>query len=172
MTRRSVDSIAAELGLSYIDLLHIDTEGFDPLVLQGARGLIEAQRVRVIVFELWSRRDMRETFVELLERSNYSCYIPPIYHVSKQMGKAVETHVNASFPFLIPINQGCFRDELRHIVSWSNAVCHVNRAGEEQLAASFASMMKFPWQVYDAKLPLCVGFEKAMKIKTTKTHTR
>jgi hypothetical protein len=173
LTRRSVDSVAAELGLPFIDLLHIDTEGFDPLVLQGARGLLQRGLVRVVVFELWSKRDMSEIFVDLLERFNYSCYIPPIYHANKQVFKPVATQLNASvFPFLIPVNQGCFRDELRHIVSWSNAVCHRNHAGDEALAAAFARLVQQPWQLYDAKPPLCAGFEKAMKVKTTKTKTK
>jgi hypothetical protein len=49
-----------EMGHRYIDLLKIDTEGFDASVLQGAAEALREQRIGVIVFEyhilgLWGR---------------------------------------------------------------------------------------------------------------------
>jgi len=47
----TVDEVCAELGLTYISFLKIDTEGHEMDVLQGARKLIEAGGVRAIQFE-------------------------------------------------------------------------------------------------------------------------
>jgi FkbM family methyltransferase len=55
---RTVDAICAELGIEHIDLLKVDTEGYDFHVLLGASEMISRQRVMVIQFEYgngWAR---------------------------------------------------------------------------------------------------------------------
>lgn len=47
----TLDAFAAEAGLAVIDLLKIDTEGFDLNVLRGALQLLEQKRIRMIHFE-------------------------------------------------------------------------------------------------------------------------
>jgi FkbM family methyltransferase len=47
----TVDGFAKERGIDVIDLLKIDTEGYESVVLQGARGMLEAGRVRFVLAE-------------------------------------------------------------------------------------------------------------------------
>jgi len=47
----TLTDFVAERGLDYIDLVKIDTEGFDRLVLEGARPLLAAGRISVAQFE-------------------------------------------------------------------------------------------------------------------------
>ncbi|CAF1090302.1 unnamed protein product [Rotaria magnacalcarata] len=61
-----------------IDVLKIDTEGFDPLVLQGASRLLQEQRIRLMIFEyhgvgMWSTTTL-EKVVHNLDRQGYACY--------------------------------------------------------------------------------------------------
>jgi hypothetical protein len=166
---RTVSGIVNEYSLPFVDLLHVDTEGFDPFVLFGAEELLVRHRVGVVVFELWSLIDMEAVFVNLLERHGYRCYIPPIYHREYRPPYKYNAS-NISFPFLVPVNFGCFREELRLMHSWSNAVCHLDNP---EYTEAFRSLVEtYVWQVWDAKPPLCYGFEKAMKLKSFKTKTR
>jgi FkbM family methyltransferase len=48
----TLDAYAAKHGIDRIDLLKIDTQGFELRVLQGARGLLQAGRVRSVLLEL------------------------------------------------------------------------------------------------------------------------
>jgi FkbM family methyltransferase len=47
----TLDDFAARRGIDSIALLKIDTEGFEPEVVRGAKGLLAARRVRHILFE-------------------------------------------------------------------------------------------------------------------------
>ena len=53
---KTVDGLAAELGLKRIDILLIDTEGLDPNVLAGASAMLGRQAVSILVFEYNSMR--------------------------------------------------------------------------------------------------------------------
>jgi FkbM family methyltransferase len=48
----TVDRFVAEHGLRHIDLLKIDTQGFDAEVIAGAAGLLAASRIRAVLIEL------------------------------------------------------------------------------------------------------------------------
>jgi hypothetical protein len=48
---RTGDTFCAEAGISAIDLLKIDTEGYDYYVLQGFKRMLREKRIRVIQFE-------------------------------------------------------------------------------------------------------------------------
>ncbi len=47
----TVDEQMKTLGLSHLFLLKIDAEGFDPLVLRGARETLSNRRVDMLQFE-------------------------------------------------------------------------------------------------------------------------
>lgn len=55
---RTVDAFCSELAIDGIDLLKVDTEGYDFHVLRGASAMISSQRIKVIQFEYgngWAR---------------------------------------------------------------------------------------------------------------------
>lgn len=61
-----------------IDLLKIDAEGFDPLVIQGADGVLNRHQVRLFLFEyhgvgMWSATSLQEV-VTNLDKKGYMCY--------------------------------------------------------------------------------------------------
>ena len=47
----ALDDFARQNQLSKIDILKIDTEGYEPLVFRGAKRLLEEQRIRLFIFE-------------------------------------------------------------------------------------------------------------------------
>lgn len=80
----TVDDFVKENNLRIIDILSIDTEGFDPLVLEGAHEVISNQKAKTIFFEYhmvgyWRRNaetsyKLEET-VNFLDFHGYDCYI-------------------------------------------------------------------------------------------------
>ncbi len=69
----TLDRFCLERNIDYIDLLKIDTEGFDLNVLQGAEGLLKKQAVSFIYFEFFRvDRDNDETHGgRLIDIHNY-----------------------------------------------------------------------------------------------------
>merc|ERR1712039_87352 len=76
----TVSALFAEFGLTHADVLTIDTEGFDPAVLQGAAGILAS--VRFVSFEI--HQDLRGTpwwtatligQVELLDEHGFDCFL-------------------------------------------------------------------------------------------------
>lgn len=76
---RTVDSICSELDIEQIDLLKVDTEGYDFHVLRGASTMITSQRVLAIQFEYgngWARAGSTLFHcLEWLSDRNYKTYI-------------------------------------------------------------------------------------------------
>lgn len=107
----SVDDFVASLPGSssrsfMIDILKIDTEGFDPAVLQGARGLLAAKGAAVVYFEyniwnLWKTTALKDVVAEL-ETFDYVCYFE---------GRPTYTRIT-----------GCWADAFE-FKGWSNVVC-------------------------------------------------
>jgi FkbM family methyltransferase len=60
---RTLDELAAELGIDRIDLLKVDVEGHELAVLEGARGLLRAGRVGAVQFEFGERNLASRTFL-------------------------------------------------------------------------------------------------------------
>ncbi len=61
-----------------IDVLEIDTEGFDPLVLKGATKVLQSNLVRLLIFEYhgmaeWQKKDLKDV-VDSLDQVGYDCY--------------------------------------------------------------------------------------------------
>ena len=81
----TVDAIVSQLRAkgtlgdkTLIDMLLIDTEGNDPLVIEGASDTLGRGLVRCLVFEYHNRGFWRETFLQhvtqSLEQYGYLCY--------------------------------------------------------------------------------------------------
>jgi FkbM family methyltransferase len=69
----TLDAFALEHGLERIDLVKVDTEGHDFSVIEGARGLLEEGRIRVLQFEytwrwIYSRTYLRDVFEFLRDK--------------------------------------------------------------------------------------------------------
>ncbi len=74
----TADAMASELDLPHIHVLKIDTEGHDPLVIQGASGLLSRQAVDILLFEYhgkgpWLNTRLK-TVVEELDAFGYTCF--------------------------------------------------------------------------------------------------
>jgi hypothetical protein len=62
-----------------IDLLKIDTEGADPLVLQGANKLLSQEKIRILIFEnhgigAWKTTSLLRV-IESLSNKGFICYM-------------------------------------------------------------------------------------------------
>jgi len=57
VTIRTLDSFCAEQNISHIDLLKIDTEGFDLDVLKGAESMLRARQIQFILAEVTYHRE-------------------------------------------------------------------------------------------------------------------
>ena len=51
MQQITVDDLCRDEGLDAVDLLAVDTEGYDPMVIVGATNLLSRRRIRVLEFE-------------------------------------------------------------------------------------------------------------------------
>jgi FkbM family methyltransferase len=102
----TVDAFILKHEIPYVDILKIDTEGYDATVIQGAMQSIASGKVGVITFEyhevgVWKEYKLRDV-VDWLNGLNYVCYFD---------GK----------PSLARMT-GCW-DDAYEIYSWSNVVC-------------------------------------------------
>ena len=74
----TLDAWAVVAAISLVDILVIDAEGFEPLVLAGARGLLSSSvRVRLFVFE-YSGMWVNETLANVVDDYDalgYSCFL-------------------------------------------------------------------------------------------------
>lgn len=66
----TVDDFAYENGVSYFDVLKIDTEGFDSAVLEGAEGMLTQHKAGLVFFEynvmgLWSNTTLQSVTARL-----------------------------------------------------------------------------------------------------------
>jgi FkbM family methyltransferase len=76
---RTIDAICSELGIDRVDLLKVDTEGYDFRVLRGASRMISEQRVMTIQFEYgagWARcGSTLLQCIEWLSERNYKTFL-------------------------------------------------------------------------------------------------
>jgi hypothetical protein len=101
--------------------LKIDTEGFDPAVLAGARNLLSLQVPSIILFEYhnkqaWATTSLKDVALDLAS-SGYVCYFD-------------------GAPKLTRIT-GCWHDSLE-IKQWSNVVCAVMGTSYHRLLESLS----------------------------------
>lgn len=66
----TLDHMAEQLNIEKIDFMKIDVDGFEPLVLQGAAGLLAERRISHIMFECTEERfnRMNSSTAELVEQ--------------------------------------------------------------------------------------------------------
>ena len=99
-----------------VDVLTIDTEGFDWRVLQGARSILT--RTRYIEFEYhikWEEGELLKDAVDYLEELGFICYF------AGRKGR------------LFKLTNGCWVNELYEVRVWSNVAC-VHRSEPAWLA--------------------------------------
>jgi FkbM family methyltransferase len=80
------DAFLQEIGVDHIDMLKIDTEGFDLMVLRGAARTLSEARIDVVQFEynwrwLLNNACLRDVFALVADKP---------YRVGKLVGKAIE----------------------------------------------------------------------------------
>ncbi|GIL61561.1 hypothetical protein Vafri_16020 [Volvox africanus] len=111
----TVDDLMRSRGLAYLDVLKIDTEGFDPAVLAGAYESLANQRVGLLSFEyhkLWNQSGSTlKQCVHYLDDLGYSCYYDG--------------------PVLAKVSGSCWKDAYE-IRRWSNIVCVRRGTGMEK----------------------------------------
>ncbi|CAM2713258.1 unnamed protein product [Rotaria socialis] len=75
----SLDDFADKNNLSKVDILKIDTEGYEPLVFRGAQRLLKEHRIRLFIFEYLADGVWRNTSLEIeiakLAKLDYVCYM-------------------------------------------------------------------------------------------------
>jgi FkbM family methyltransferase len=93
----TIDAFCASHGIPSIDILKSDTQGYDFEVLKGARGMLQAGRIRVLYFEFnfSALYDNLPTFDEVLRYLNGLGYVlEAIYRLnSASRNRAVFTDV-------------------------------------------------------------------------------
>ena len=103
----SVDDFVDAEGIKDIAILKIDTEGFDPDVIHGAKTTLEKGKVDILAFEyhklaLWAQTSL-ESIVVSLEMFGYACYLD-------------------GSPTLTRLDAQCWHTAYE-FKSWSNVVC-------------------------------------------------
>ena len=104
ITTNTLDQFIAEHNITEIDLLKIDTEGYEIPVLKGSIKALESNKIKMIYLEVgFSRNNVRNTFltdiVEFLVQNNFSLFgLYEIHHYDIQngnhFGNALFVHQN------------------------------------------------------------------------------
>ncbi|WP_041731085.1 FkbM family methyltransferase [Conexibacter woesei] len=100
---RTLDEVCRERGIEHVDLLKIDTEGFDLEVLRGAEELLAQQRVDVVEVEAGMNPENSthvpfETLKRHLERHDYRLF--GIYE-QKEEWPTLQPHLRRTNPVYI-----------------------------------------------------------------------
>jgi len=102
----TVDFLIQREKLDFVDVIKIDTEGYDAFVIQGAKETLKAHKTLLLLFEyhfVWHPpTSLKQTTAELQEWG-YVCYL------EGQRG-------------LLKLTHGCWSEQLE-IRSWSNVWC-------------------------------------------------
>lgn len=111
----TVDDLVAKFGFDYVDYMKVDTEGYDPAVLQGAHRSLAGQRIGVLQFEhhghnLWQHVNLRDVVAQMKDHG-YVCY----YDGQPTLARLTD----------------CW-DAFYELKQWSNVVCV---AGDHDLVA-------------------------------------
>jgi FkbM family methyltransferase len=122
----TLDDLASRLQLpKIIDVCTVDTEGHDPLVLEGMAALLRGKRITLLEFEYHSKGfwDARNPDGRSLERTaamlgdmGYRCFL------------------EAPTSVYLPINEGCWRPAFERR-KWSNVLCTHNVRAQDVINA-------------------------------------
>ena len=129
----SVDDFIAQERIKHVDILKIDTEGFDPAVIKGAWRALSTGKVGILYFEyhsvgVWGATRLEDVARDLSE-VHFACYLD-------------------GQPTLARLDAGCWDSSIFEFHAWSNVVCvhtealpHVFKAFE-RLSFRAAEFMK------------------------------
>lgn len=125
----TIDAFAHAHGLSTIDFLSIDCEGWDALVIEGSHRMLRERRIHVLEFEyhrvgMWNRsaprhRTLRRV-VEGLHEKGYTCFWQGSDRASNWRGsdRAAPSH-----GALHELSGPAWCNEYETFGAWSNVVC-------------------------------------------------
>jgi FkbM family methyltransferase len=85
-------------GMSDVDLLKIDVEGFEIPVLRGARKTIDASRP-VILIEVWTDPERRQNVKQVMDDMNYT--FEPLFPLSPELVLCIPQERRPSFAWFI-----------------------------------------------------------------------
>lgn len=116
----TVDAMLERLQLNKVFIVKVDTEGFDPLVLQGAKNALAAHKVTILQFEYhqlnaW-RNSSLESVTKWLDSLGYVCYLD---------GK------------VLALLTGCWDPQLE-FRQWSNVVCTIKGHPVHRVLATYS----------------------------------
>ena len=130
----SVDDVVDAEGIGNIAILKIDTEGFDPDVITGAKTTLEQGKADILAFEyhglnLWAETSL-QSVVASLEMFGYACYLD-------------------GSPTLTRLDAQCWHTAYE-FKSWSNVVCVRKSLNElhiafERMSFRAAHFMQRAW---------------------------
>ena len=94
----TVDHFCAAHGIDHIDILKADTQGYELEVLTGARGLIDAGRIRALLVEITFTEQYKDQprhfeVMRFIDDLGFSLY--GLYGVHRQAGQV--SHVDALY---------------------------------------------------------------------------
>ena len=88
----SIDEFCSENGIDYIDLLKIDTQGFEKYVLKGASNMLKNKKIKAIVMEIcFSKIYKEQTHLSEIAKAmeNYHYSIVDFYDKARVNGKTI-----------------------------------------------------------------------------------
>jgi hypothetical protein len=129
------DDFAKAQGIEFADLVKIDTEGQEPLIIQGMHETLKAKKVGFLAFEVhgtgkgWYHAFDMTRLVDLLDAYGYTCYMNAMdkgrIHMltgcnSRRFSQSY-TYDGGRSKWWFPPK---FYDKIRGVIpQWGNAVC-------------------------------------------------
>lgn len=139
------DSFAKAHGITWADLVKIDTEGEEPLIIQGMHESLKARRVGFLAFELhgsgkgWYRAFDMKRLTDLLDAYGYNCYVDSAaHHESGEQARIMlltgceDKRFSQSYFYNPATNQiPPYYEYMRGVVpQWGNAICGLRSNAE------------------------------------------
>eukprot|EP00959_Pyramimonas_sp_CCMP1952_P348853 7309019-Pyramimonas_sp.AAC.4 len=77
----TLDLYLQTAGIPYVHMVKIGAEGYDPVVLEGAKGCLSTGSCPVVTFEMdvrlgkWYQRNSPTSLIQMFERFDYQCFL-------------------------------------------------------------------------------------------------